>query len=78
MHEIHGGSVLRLNDDLDIKTFIGGPVPDCCLWLAQLGGGSLSLTICEFIILFCASYQYVDYFDCFPVMIQWISEEAST
>ena len=50
MYEIQGGPCFRPNDDPGIKTFIGGSVPDVCLWLVtpELNWGfSLALNVCD-------------------------------
>ena len=65
MHEIPGGSDFRPHDDYDISP------PSVC-W-----GFSLALTVSELKALFFISWQYDYIFDCFSVVVHWISMEAS-
>ena len=77
MHEIHGGLDFMVHDDPGIKLSSVGP----CLMLvfswAYCGSAFLTLAVCELRALFIVTSKFVCIFDCFPVILHWISKEAS-
>ena len=86
MHEIHGGSDFRLHDDYGITLLsMGQRLMFVFSWAhcgstssAQLVFFSLALPVIELRAIFFVSWQYVYIFECFPVVLHWISKEAST
>ena len=76
MHEHHGGLGVRQNDNLGRNfSFVGHCLVFVFGWAhcgSIMGGFVLALTVCEFSAIF------ITIIDCFPMMIHWISKEAST
>ena len=78
MHENHGGLDFKLHDDPGIKL---SSVGQCLVFVfswAHCDSTDLTLTVCELRAIFFVSSKFVYKFDCFRVMIHWISKEAST
>ena len=81
MHEIHYGSDFRLHDDYGISLpSVGQRLMFSVFSWARCGsiGAFLQLlTVREWGTIFFVSSQYDYIFDYFPVVIHWISKEAS-
>ena len=81
MHEIHNGSDFRPDDDYGMLL---PSVGQCLIFVyswALFGSTvffSLALTVNELRATSFVFWQYVYIFDYFPVVIHWISKEAST
>ena len=82
MHEIHDGSDFRLRKCYGISdTSVGQRLMFVFSWAhcGSIGGWfSLALTLGELRTNFFVSWQYVYIFDCFSLVINWISKEVST
>ena len=81
MHEIHDGSDFRLRDGYGIShTSVGQRLMFVFSWAhcgSIEGWFSLALTLGELRTFFCfLAVCYI--FDCFSLVINWISKEAST
>ena len=78
MHGIPVGSDFRPHDDYSISLPSVGQHLMLAFSLAHCGSaGFLALTVSEWRSLFFVSLQYDYMFDGFPVVVHWISMEAS-